>query len=116
MSSERSAMMKFGIWGAAIGAALVMVVGFTVGGWMTTTTAEKLSTEAVLASRTSVCVGQFMKGSNHETDLKAFKETDSWKRREFIEKGGWDKMPGEDTAHNYVSRACAEGIENLLEM
>jgi hypothetical protein len=39
----------------------------------------------------------------------------SWKKAEFIEKGGWDKMPGQKDADYDVSRACASGIELLAQ-
>ena len=37
------------------------------------------------------------------------------RRAAFIEKGGWDKMPGEDTGSSTVARACASGLEVLLK-
>ena len=56
-----------------------------------------------------------MKDPNHEENLKEFEKIDSWKRYEFIEKGGWDKMPGQKKADYDVSRACAEGLEVLIK-
>ena len=115
MTSQKSAELKYGGWGLALGAVVVMVIGFTWGGWVTAGTANENTTAAVLASRSAICVAQFMKAPNHEAQLKAFKEADSWKRSEFVEKGGWDKMPGEDTARGFVSRACADGIGVLVD-
>jgi hypothetical protein len=59
-----------------------------------------MTEEAVLASQAAICVAQFMKDPNHEEKLKELGELDSWKRAEFIEKGGWDKMPGQANAKN----------------
>jgi alpha/beta superfamily hydrolase len=115
MKSETAAQLKYGGWGVAIGAVIAMVIGFTWGGWVTGSTSQERSDEAVLASRAAICVAQFMKAPDHEEQLKAFGATDSWKRREFVEKGGWDKMPGEETARGFVSRACADGIDVLLK-
>jgi hypothetical protein len=42
-------------------------------------------------------------------------ELNSWKRADFIEKGGWDMMPGQEKAGYLVSRACADGLELLFE-
>jgi hypothetical protein len=39
-----------------------------------------------------------MKQANPEEKLKALTEVDSWQRAEVIEKGGWDKMPGQEKA------------------
>jgi hypothetical protein len=35
-----------------------------------------------------------MKQPNPEAKLKELEAVSSWQRAEFIEKGGWDKMPG----------------------
>ncbi len=105
--------MKYGIWGFIIGAIIAMIVGFGWGGWMRTDTAQTMSDEAVLASQAAICVAQFMKQPNHEEKLKAF--MDSWEKSEFIEKGGWDKMPGQADAGSTVTRACVNGLERLAE-
>jgi hypothetical protein len=46
--------------------------------------------------------------------LKELEKIDYWKRSEFIEKGGWDKMPGQEKAGSQVSQACAKGLEVLI--
>jgi hypothetical protein len=74
-----------------------------------------MSDEAVLASQAAICVAQFMKDPNHEAKLKELEGMDSWKRSEFIEKGGWDKMPGQKEADSSVSRACVAGIDVLIK-
>ena len=62
-----------------------------------------------------ICVAQFVKQPNHEAKLKEFGEVSSWTRGEFIEKGGWDKMPGQEKADSEVARACAEGLGLLVK-
>ena len=99
----------------AIGAVIVIVIGFTWGGWVTASTANEMSAEAVMASNSAICVAQFKMAPDYEAQVKVFQDTESWKRRGVVEKGGWDKMPGEETARGFVSNACAEGIEVLLE-
>jgi hypothetical protein len=74
-----------------------------------------MSDETVLASQVAICVAQFMKDPNHEAKLKEFEGMDSWKRSEFIEKGGWGKMPGQEKADYGVARACVAGIEVLVK-
>jgi hypothetical protein len=113
MKPEMKGKAKFGVWGLIIGAIVVMTIGFAWGGWTTQSTAQKMSDEAVLASQAAICVAQFMKQPNHEEQLKELGKVDSWKRPEFIEKGGWDKMPGQEKAGSYVAQACAKGLEVL---
>ena len=42
-------------------------------------------------------------------------EIDSWKRSEFIEKGAWDKMPGQKEASYDLRNACVAGLEVLIK-
>jgi alpha/beta superfamily hydrolase len=108
-----SMKVKYGGWGLVVGAAAATILGFGWGGWVTGSTSRARTDEAVLASRAAICVAQFMKAPNHAQDLKAFREADSWKRSEVIEKGGWDKMPGQEKASDAVADACTKGIEVL---
>jgi hypothetical protein len=114
MKPETKGKVTFGVWGLIIGAVIAMIIGFGWGGWLTGGTAQKMTDEAVLASRAAICVAQFMKQPNHEGKLKELEKIDSWKRSEFIEKGGWDKMPGQEKGNPYVAEACAKGLEVLM--
>jgi hypothetical protein len=105
---------KFGVWGLIIGAIVVMTIGFAWGGWTTQSTAQKMSDEAVLASQAAICVAQFMKQPNSEERLKELGKVESWKRSEFVEKGGWDKMPGQEKAASQLSQAYTKGLEVLI--
>jgi hypothetical protein len=115
MQPVTAAKVKYGIWGLIFGAVIVMIVGFVWGGWTTSGTAKTMTTEAVLASRSAICVAQFMKQPDHEEKLKEFMEIRSWSRAEFIKKGGWDKMPGQEEAGSAVAGACTDGLELLAE-
>jgi hypothetical protein len=115
MKLETEGKIKYGVWGLVVGAVIVMIIGFAWGGWTTSSTTKTMTEEAVLASQAAICVAQFMKDPNHEEKLKELGELDSWKRAEFIEKGGWDKMPGQKEGDYAVSRACADGLELLIK-
>ena len=115
MRPETEGKIKYGIWGVIVGAVIAMIIGFGWGGWTTAATTQKISDEAVLASQAAICVAQFMKQPNHQEKLKELAELDSWKRAKFIEKGGWDKMPGQKKADYDVSQACADGLEILIK-
>jgi len=112
---ETAGKVKFGVWGLICGAVIAMIIGFGWGGWSTKGTTQKMTDEAVLASQAAICVAQFMKQPDHEAKLKEFAEIDSYKSPEFIEKGGWDKMPGQEKANSSVAKACAKGLEVLIK-
>lgn len=115
MKPEKAAKIKYGVWGLIFGAVIVMIIGFAWGGWTTSGTTQTRTKEAVLASQAAICVAQFMKQPNHEEKLKVLEAVNSWQRAETIEKGGWDKMPGQEKADNAVARACADGLELLMK-
>lgn len=115
MKAETAGKIKYGVWSLILGAVVAMIIGFGWGGWTTAATTQKMSEEAVLASQAAICVAQFMKQPNHKEKLKEIEKTSSWERAKFVEKGGWDKMPGQETAGYLVSRACADGLELLFE-
>jgi len=115
MKPEPAAKIKYGVWGLICGAVIAMIIGFAWGGWTTSGTTQTMTKEAVLASQAAICVAQFMKQPNHEEKLKALEEVNSWQRAEAIEKGGWDKMPGQAKADSAVARACADGLELLMK-
>ena len=102
---------------AIVGIILIIVglIGFAWGGWTTGGTGRQRTEEAVLATRAAICVAQFIKDPNYKEKLKELKALSSYERSAFIEKGGWDKMPGEEKAGYAVARACADGLEVLMK-
>ena len=115
MKVETAAKVKYGVWGLIGGAVIAMILGFVWGGWTTAGTAHGVTQKAVVASQAAICVAQFVKQPNHEKKLKEFADVSSWSRGEYIEKGGWDKMPGQEKADSDVARACAEGLALLIK-
>jgi hypothetical protein len=115
MKPENAAKIKYGVWGLICGGIISMIVGFGWGGWTTAATTQRISEEAVLASQAAICVAQFVKQPNYEEQLKEIEKVSTWQKDEFIEKGGWDKMPGQKEADYGVARACADGIELLTK-
>jgi len=102
-----------GFWWFVSGVVITMIIGFTWGGWSNPATTKTRSDKAVLASQAAICVAQFMAEPNSQERLKEFAAIDSFNRPGFIEKGGWDKMPGQEKSTYSVSRACTAGIETL---
>ena len=115
MKAETAAKAKYGAWGVVCGAVIAMIIGFGWGGWTTAGTSQDMTGKAVVASQSAICVAQFAKQPDYAKKLKEFEDASSWTRPEFVEKGGWDKMPGQETASQGVSRACADGIALLLK-
>lgn len=114
MKEETLGKIKFGGWGIVGGAIVAMVIGFGWGGWSTAGTTDKISAEAVVASQAAICVAQFMSQPDHAEKLSELEEAGTWNKAQFIEKGGWNKMPGQESGTYSVARSCAENLALLV--
>jgi hypothetical protein len=104
-----------GAWGAAAGAIILAILGFTWFGWITGGTAEKMAQEradsAVVAALTPICIEKFKESEQAAQNLEALKKISySWERGTFVEKGGWATFPGNDKPNSDVARACADAL------
>jgi hypothetical protein len=103
--------LKPALMGAAGGAIALAILGFTWGGWMTASTAaaqaNKQASNAVVTALAPICVDNFRRDQNSVERLAELKKVSAWDQGNFIEKGGWAKMPGTPVADSVMSRACA---------
>lgn len=108
--------MKPALWGAVGGAVALAIVGFSWGGWMTSSKADQLASArvdaAVVDALVPVCVAKFRRSADVDANLVELKKIDSWSQGDFIEKGGWatvadSKATVQDSS---VARACAERL------
>ena len=118
MEPETKAKVMFGVLGLICGAIIAMIIGFNWGGWTTSGTTKTMTQKAVLVSKAAICVAQFVKDPNYKENLKEFEKLDSYgmnNTSDYVQKFGWDKMPGEEKASPDVAHACAIGIEALIK-
>ena len=116
MDSEK---IEPGLWGAAGGAVVLAVIGFTWGGWVMGGTAQTMADdaarEAVVARLAPICIEQFNQISEKDQKLQKLKDTDSWERRAYVEKQGWATMPGEKDPDSKVAKKCADMLMELVQ-
>jgi hypothetical protein len=100
------------VWGAVIGAAACMIVGFTWGGWVTGSSAREATAtathEAVVVALAPICADRFRSQGDSAAQIAALSKASTWERGTVIEKSGFALMPGSKTADSDVARACAE--------
>ena len=106
------------LWGAAAGAIVLAIVGFTWGGWMTSSTANKFASEradsAVVAVLTPICVEKFQQNADAAANFAALKVIPStWEQGNFLQKGAWPTCPGAASPDYVLARACAEKLVPL---
>jgi hypothetical protein len=106
--------IKLGSWSAIGGAALLAVVGFNYGGWVTSGTAAAMAKEsaadAVADRLGAICVAQLNRDTAKVQRLEEMKGKDAWDRGRYIEKYSWAIMPGEAKADSKVADACAKHL------
>lgn len=97
--------------GAIGGAAVLAIVGFSWGGWVTASTAEmqakQKASSAVVAVLAPICADNFKRGKDASAQLIELKKASTWERGTFVEKGGWATIPGVAAVDTEMARACA---------
>ncbi len=76
--------------------------------------AEKSAITGGIAALASICVDKFQHASGAAANLAELRKvSSSWEQRDFVEKGGWATLPGNDQANSAVAQACANMLDNL---
>ncbi len=108
------AILKPVLAGAVGGAILTTLLGFTLGGWVTSSKSESAarnkSNSAVIAALAPICLHNFKKSADAQEQRALLKKTDDWKYAEFVNSAGWTKIPGVQAVSNGLARNCAELI------
>ena len=111
--------IKLFAWGMAAGMVVLLIVIFSAGWVVTSSTAKamahEISSNAVLDRLAPISVTQFMLDPNKEVRLKEMKEIDSWKRGDYVQKQGWATMPGEKEPDSQVADEVARRLMELKE-
>jgi hypothetical protein len=101
---------------ACIGAAiLTIIVGFSWGGWVTGGTSRAAVASAADTARgdlaSAICVERFYLAPDAAVKLVEFKAlTDSSKKRQFVEAGGWATMPGQTAPDKLGVQGCVTAL------
>jgi hypothetical protein len=102
----------YGLWGAAAGTVVTMSLGFYLGGWQTTSSANQMANELsekrVVAALAPFCVDRFRKLADATQSAELLKLTAGYERSSFLEKGGFASSPGSTEANWGVARACGD--------
>ncbi|GAK53048.1 hypothetical protein U14_04307 [Candidatus Moduliflexus flocculans] len=90
---------------------LTMVVGFRWGGWVRSSTAQKMAEtaadDAVIKRLTPICLAKFNEDPGKIQKYNELKAASSWDRNTYIEKQGWATIYGETTPARGVAAECA---------
>ncbi len=107
--------LKPGIYGAAIGAVFVGVVGFTWGGWVTGGTANDramaMSHDDVVAAMVPVCLDMARTDPDRAAKIATIRDASTFQRRDALMEAGWATVPGADSPDRDIARACLASLD-----
>lgn len=103
------------LWGAVAGSVVTMIIGFSYGGWTTSSTSARLAKvqadTAVTTALVPICVAKSKADgamAKKMGELRAL--ASSYDQRDFVTKTGWATAPGSEDANSEVAGACAAAL------
>lgn len=108
--------LKPGLYGAAIGAVAIAIVGFSWGGWVTGGTAKDMALDQarldVVSALVPICIEQSNRDPQAVETLAELKNASTYQRSDMLMKTGWATMPGYNDPNRDVARACMEKLSS----
>lgn len=104
-------------WYGLAAMALILILGFSWGGWMTGGGAQKLATTAantaVVQRLAPICVAQFQADPAKVEKLAELKALNSYQQSDYVTKQGWATMPGEEKPDFKIASACVKLLTQI---
>ncbi|GAA6181080.1 hypothetical protein NBRC116594_25180 [Shimia sp. NS0008-38b] len=101
---------KPGIYGALGGAIAISIIGFTWGGWTTSSNAQamaqKMANDEVTLALVPVCLGLSAADSERVEKLATLQDLSGFGRRKAMMETGWATHPGSDKPDRNLADAC----------
>jgi hypothetical protein len=106
-------------WVSLASILLTMLLGFTWGGWVRGSTAQRTADvtarDAVVNRLAQICVAQFGQDPAKDQKLSELQATASYQRGAYVTEQGWAIMPGEESPDRRVADACATQLVQLKQ-
>ncbi len=107
--------LKPGLLGAVAGAAVIGIVGFTWGGWVTGGTAREramaLAHDDVVAAMVPVCLDRAQSDPDRMAKIVGIREATTYRRRDALMETGWATVPGRDAPDRDIAQACLAALD-----
>lgn len=107
--------LKPGLAGAVSGGVIVAIVGFSWGGWMTSSSAEQMARvtagNSVTEALVPVCVDRSANDPDRVEKLITISQATSFGRRDAVLAAGWATVPGDTAASRRLATACLAELD-----
>lgn len=101
---------KPSVYGALVGAIAVSTLGFSWGGWTTSSSAQDMAdsfaAEQVTLAMVPVCLGLSKADAERGQILATLRESSGFQRRNAMMETGWATLPGTDAPSRDLADAC----------
>lgn len=103
------------VWACVAAVIATIVIGFSWGGWVTGGMSRAMAATAGDNARgelaSVICVERFNAAPDAAAKLVEFKAIpDSYKKRQFVEAGGWATMPGQASPDRLGVQGCTTAL------
>ncbi len=110
--------LKPALGGASVGALAAIAIGFSLGGWVTQGTSERLiasnMADGVALALTPYCLEKSRNDPAVVNILAEFRSAPTYSRRSLIEKSGWATPLGADQPNTALATACGNELAKAL--
>lgn len=107
--------IKPGVYGLIVGGVATAVVGFSWGGWMTSSRAETMAKTrvdaGVAAALVPVCLQISQADPERVAKLATIRDAASYRRRDAVLATGWATPPGAETPNRALAEACIDALD-----
>ncbi len=104
-------------WSTAGAVVVVVLLGFTIGGWVTGGTAKEMAQTAREEGRAklaaTVCVDRFVSSPKFASNLSTLKKEDSWARDTYLSDAGWVTLADMKEPVDGAAEICAEALTKM---
>lgn len=104
-------------WAAAGACVLTVAAGFTLGGWVTASTAQKMAEDAAANSHAqlaaSICVDRFRENEMARAQFQDLTSLSSFRQRQYVEEADWSNLPDGQAIGRQAASLCATQIVAL---
>lgn len=104
--------MKPALVGAVAGAVVLAVVGFSVGGWVTSSKAKQMASvqasTQTAAALVPFCTQQAESDPKSMQIIEELKSARTYERDDIVMAAGWATAPGSDRPNRQVAEQCAD--------
>jgi hypothetical protein len=104
-------------WAAAGAAVATVVVGFTLGGWVTAGAADRMAADARVGGQAevaaAVCAANFRADPAAQTRHAELVGLTTTRQRQFVQGQPWGQVPGADGVSRAAADLCARMITQM---